>query len=718
MNQSRAIDFVDRWRRMKDSIVTLMARTAGALVMFNILLLFGYMLYVIEPLFQPATATPSATVELADQNEAPLHIAFHERGEMALLIYPDGGARLIAVPDGRELGSFELWAAPEGLRSVTAAGNDPDLLLLELGDGSLQQISVNYRVRFQAQERHYRLEVQAGVLIDGAGSPAAVSWNSEQRRLAYTRDGVIVVRDLRTLDSEFLVETQLKPAWLGFSGFNDDLIVLGEDGSYQLSRVGSDEPVFQGQLPGVLQVLDARLLSGGHSLLVLDGSATLHRFLLRPTLDRDPPRAMAAMKVVGTDSAARLVSEPRRKVYGVYQPGHSLSLWHATADRPILTMPVAESGALALSNQGDHLLLAADKGKLHWWNINNPHPEISAGTLFDAHQYETYTAPAQVWQSSASTNDYESKYSLAPLALGTLKAAFYAMLFASPLAICAAIYTAFFMAPALRRVVKPLIEMTEALPTVILGFLAGLWLAPYVEANLAVVMTLIIVLPLAVVLAAWGWSSMPLRVRLLVPEGWHAIVLLPVILLVAWFSVGLSGLLESVFFASDIKFWLQERIGLHYDQRNALIVGVAMGLGVMPTIFSIAEDAIFSVPRHLSSGSLALGATSWQTLVNVVLPTASPGIFSALMIGFGRAIGETMIVLMATGNTPIMDFNLFEGLRSLAATIAIEVPEAEVGSTHYRMLFLAAFVLFVFTFLVNSLAEVVRQRLRARYGAL
>jgi phosphate transport system permease protein len=88
------------------------------------------------------------------------------------------------------------------------------------------------------------------------------------------------------------------------------------------------------------------------------------------------------------------------------------------------------------------------------------------------------------------------------------------------------------------------------------------------------------------------------------------------------------------------------------------------------------------------------------------------------MIGFGRAVGETMIVLMATGNTPIMDFNLFEGMRTLAANIAVEVPEAEVDSTHYRILFLAAFVLFVFTFGVNTIAEVVRQRLRARYGAL
>ena len=143
-----------------------------------------------------------------------------------------------------------------------------------------------------------------------------------------------------------------------------------------------------------------------------------------------------------------------------------------------------------------------------------------------------------------------------------------------------------------------------------------------------------------------------------------------------------------------------------------------MGLAVIPTIFSIAEDAVYAVPDHLVRGSLALGATPWQTLVKVVLLTASPGIFSAVMIGMGRAVGETMIVLMATGNTPLMDFNIFEGMRTFAANIAVELPESEVDSSHYRILFLAALVLFLFTFVINTVAEVVRQRLRRRYGSL
>ena len=168
----------------------------------------------------------------------------------------------------------------------------------------------------------------------------------------------------------------------------------------------------------------------------------------------------------------------------------------------------------------------------------------------------------------------------------------------------------------------------------------------------------------------------------------------------------------------DMRLWISHDLGITYDQRNALIVGLAMGFAVIPNIFSIAEDAIFSVPRSLTYGSLALGATPWQTLTRVVILTASPGIFSALMIGMGRAVGETMIVLMATGNTPVMDMNIFQGMRTLAANVAVEMPESEVGGTHYRVLFLSALVLLTFTFVMNTLAELIRQRLRKKYASL
>ena len=185
-----------------------------------------------------------------------------------------------------------------------------------------------------------------------------------------------------------------------------------------------------------------------------------------------------------------------------------------------------------------------------------------------------------------------------------------------------------------------------------------------------------------------------------------------------WAAIAISPWLEATFFGNDMRLWLTNDMGIDFDQRNALVVGFAMGFAVIPTIFSIAEDAIFSVPKHLTFASLALGATPWQTMMRVVLLTASPGIFSAIMIGLGRAVGETMIVLMATGNTPVMDMNIFEGMRTLAANIAVEMPESEVDSTHYRVLFLAALVLFMFTFIFNTLAETIRHRLRRKYSSL
>jgi phosphate transport system permease protein len=217
---------------------------------------------------------------------------------------------------------------------------------------------------------------------------------------------------------------------------------------------------------------------------------------------------------------------------------------------------------------------------------------------------------------------------------------------------------------------------------------------------------------------AWFWTRAEWRIKDYVKEGWEPVLLLPVLVVLAILSLQVAGPFQDWFFAGDLRSWLSREAGISYDQRNAMVVGCAMGFAVIPTIFSIAEDAIYGVPRSLSDGSLALGATPWQTLVRVVLPTASPGMFSAVMIGLGRAVGETMIVLMATGNTPIMDWNLFEGMRTLAANIAVEMPESAMNSSHYRILFLAALVLFMFTFVVNTGAELIRQRLREKYSSL
>jgi phosphate transport system permease protein len=257
-----------------------------------------------------------------------------------------------------------------------------------------------------------------------------------------------------------------------------------------------------------------------------------------------------------------------------------------------------------------------------------------------------------------------------------------------------------------------------SLPSVVLGFLAGLWLAPRLEGAFPALLLILFTVPVASILAGAAWNRLPRELRGRFADGaeiaWYGAVLA----LAMAACLQLNGPFEAWLFGGDFPAWLRNTTGLPYEQRNAIVVGIAMGFAVIPIIFAISEDALSSVPKDLVAGSLALGADRWQTVVRVVLPTASPGIFSATMVGFGRAIGETMIVLMATGNTPIMDWNLFNGFRTLSANIAVEIPEAPVGSTLYRTLFIAAILLFVVTFVINTVAELVRQRLRTRYARL
>jgi phosphate transport system permease protein len=263
-----------------------------------------------------------------------------------------------------------------------------------------------------------------------------------------------------------------------------------------------------------------------------------------------------------------------------------------------------------------------------------------------------------------------------------------------------------------------MVEIMASLPSVVLGFLAGLWLAPILERNFPALLLALLALPLAVWTTGLGWHRLPLGFRNRFPAGAEVLLYAAVVAAALAGCFALSAGFERLAFGGSFQSWLLAATGLEYDQRNAVVVGIAMGFAVIPIIFAISEDAFSNVPRNLIAGSLALGANRWQTVTQVVLPTASPGIFSAIMIGFGRAVGETMIVLMATGNTPILALNAFNGFRTLSANIAVEIPEAPHGGTLYRALFLAALLLFALTFTVNTVAELVRQRLRRKYAQL
>ncbi|HHJ14355.1 MAG TPA: ABC transporter permease subunit [Gammaproteobacteria bacterium] len=732
-----------RMRLLRDRVARALVAVGGVGVIFAILLIFIYLMYVVLPLLRPAKLLGGGDFALADADGVH-YLAMEEQAEIAAVVDDRGRVRFLSTRDGHEISRVQL-PLPGGARvaGFSAARPESGVLALGLDNGQALVFQLHYKVSFPDDQRLITPEVrfplgEAPIDVSPDGAPLerlAIQEEETFTLAAWSPSGMLSV--VRAEPEESLFEDESGWSFTRSSGFSDvetpvamlvpptqyDLYLLGRDGTlawFNISDVEHAHLVEQIDVtPAEVEVEDAQLLSGGNSLLIRGSDGVLAQwFQVRDAEGSPHLRAIRHFEPQGRIVAT--VPEYARKGFLLADDAGRVSIWHATAEQRLLRAPVAPAAVrlLAVSPRADALLALDANGQLHFRGIDNHYPEISWKALWGKVWYEGYDEPRYIWQSSAANNDFEPKFSLVPLSFGTLKAAFYAMLFAIPLSILGAIYTAYFMAPRMRQMVKPTIEIMEALPTVILGFLAGLWLAPLVESHLPGLFALFLLLPLLVLVAAWAWHRLPRPITDRVPPGWEAALLIPVLLGGGWAALALSPLMEHAWFGGDMPGWLQHRLGIGFDQRNSLVVGMAMGFAVIPTIFSIAEDAIFSVPKHLTSGSLALGATSWQTLVRVVLLTASPGIFSGIMMGVGRAVGETMIVLMATGNTPVMDMSIFQGMRTLSANIAVEMPESEVGSTHYRVLFLAALVLFLFTFLFNTGAELIRQRLRNKYSSL
>ena len=736
-----------KWRLIKDALARYGVVVGGLGVIVAIVLIFFYLLYVVLPLFGSATASPIAEYDLPEQALGKtVLLETEEQNEVAARFTDSGHIIFFEVATGKTLLTQAL-TIPDGVRITSFAQGSlisQGGVAYGLSDGRVVIVKHQYKVTYPNNIRQITpsLEYPLGeqpLVIDETGAPLekiAVKVETDKTILVAKAANKVHLVSFAKEQSLFADEatTNRTSAVLDVSAKTIvDLLIDKEDSQlYLLDNEGllSAYDIVDKAAPKLKHqqnVIEAgqtitslTFLNGDLSLLVGDSTGLVSQWTqVKNDLKQLTFKKIRAFKV-SNEAIVSIKSEQRRKGFMTVDANGYVGVYHSTAERELIKERVSTSPPVAalLSPRSNRLLLESADGKIHVWRIENEHPEVSIKSLWQQVWYESYPKPAYIWQSSSASNDFEPKYSLTPLVFGTLKAAFYAMLFAMPLALMGAIYTAYFMAPKMRQVVKPAIELMGALPTVILGFLAGLWLAPFIEKHLAGLFLTLISLPIAIMLFAFFWQYLPKSLRQKIPEGWDAAILIPVIILISWFAFAISVPLETLLFHGTLRDWLNREFGIGYDQRNALIVGIAMGFAVIPTIFSIAEDAIFSVPKHLTVGSLALGATPWQTMTKVVLLTASPGIFSAVMIGLGRAVGETMIVLMATGNTPVMDFSVFQGLRTLAANVAVEMPEAEVDSTHYRVLFLTALVLFLFTFVFNTLAEIIRQRLREKYSSL
>ncbi len=655
-------------------------------------------------------------------------------------------------------------------------------------------IAVDYHITGEAERR-----VKAIVTVDASGSALLSKVKSKINLLTGERRSKIKKTILPALPQNLAIHSVLLTE-------QADMVLISAAGGriYRYNTEDFNSPILAEifhLLPDKVDFTVFNFLPGGQSIVAggSDGSLGIYFIINRPERGTADGKAIVNARTLKEkgEPVVMLATSGRGKSFAAACKSGATEILHATSQKIILRFPGYKNGQLAgilLAPKLDGLLNISKNGRVRLTEFTVAHPEATFSTLFGKIWYEGYTEPTYTWQSSAGADDYEQKFSLIPLIFGSIKAALYSLLFAIPVAILGAIYTSEFINRRTRNIIKPAMEMMASLPSVILGFVAALVLAPVVGKNLLAIILSVLIIPAFLMLSALLWQLIPLHMATRWQSGLKLTLLIIAITAGLLVSHGLGPVAAKIMFHGDFKAWLNFDIsgakpflfllalpvsfltaavllsklagryitefyrkisvfnaaifdltrwfcisiiaitlsfaiaeiaallGLDarnsiigaYAQRNTLIIGFTMGFAVIPIIYTLADDALTSVPDHLRIASLGCGATPWQTTLYVVLPTALSGIFSAIMIGMGRAVGETMIVVMASGNTPIIDMNIFNGLRALSATIAVELPEAVKDGTLYRVLFLAALVLFAMTFVINTIAEIVRIRFRKK----
>ena len=699
---------------------------------------FGILLFILVetwPLFRPARAErlgPVAPPHAGAVETLPLAFGVDEYQRYYYEVLGSGQVALHRLTDGsvtRTLTPASLMPAPVTAASRSAQGG---FIALATADGRVVLTQLHFTPRYEGQtlvDLDAELRERGQITVDPAGRPVrAVSYRETEDTQAVA--ALVADSEIRLCRRVGVGDARcdtLAPAagerFTRLSLGGTQGLIAGTDKGNVLHWELDPEP----RLTDVSPVGDAAITAldwiiGDVSWVAGDARGRLSGWFPARLHEDDTARPMVRAHVF-TQQASPVVAiaaSARDRSFLTLTADGSLVYRFFTNERDLLTIPGGSDDVVAtlVTPKNDGILGWRRDGSVVRYALVSPHPEVSWTALFGRLWYEGYPRPDWVWQSTGATNDFEGKLSLIPLIFGTIKGTLYALIFAIPLGVFGALYTSQFVHPELKAKIKPTVEIMAALPSVVIGFIAGLWLAGLVERHTTAVFLMVLLVPGAGTAGVLIWNALPRRLSQRLRPGTEVALIVPLLVLGAWIATALAPAVERALFHGDFRLWLASSLGLTYDQRNCLVVGIAMGFAVIPIIFTISEDAFSSVPSGLSAASLALGASRWQTAMRVVLPTASPGVFSAIMIGFGRAVGETMIVLMATGNTPVLDWSIFNGMRTLSANIAVEMPEAPYGGTLYRVLFLAAGVLFAMTFVANTLAEVIRQRLRERYRAL
>tara|TARA_B100001248_G_scaffold75099_1_gene53914 strand:+ start:119368 stop:121587 length:2220 start_codon:yes stop_codon:yes gene_type:complete len=728
---------IEPFRKLKDKTAKAMFAFGGFFIIISIFLIVFFIGKEAVPLFK-SYQVDSKKNFVTNKEIAESIISFYpdEYNENLLFVKKNGQLNFYNLKEKKIKYSYSIILL-EGERIVSSnsyPANTNRILALGTSYGRILSFNLDYKLRYTADldrivdlsvtpSKSFKIsenEIIKFDLIEDTDSATAVALDSKEKIKFFHKeesdeDGLFepiqTPSAIRVYD--LTVDLKDSPTDIGLYFDKSSVVVSTKNGDLYLWNVDEETvELIQKKSFSESNIKKITMLSGRNSMVISDENGLNSViFLINNKLQkiRELPRHEHPIRDAFRGNL--------KKIFTSVDIEGNVKISSTTSGRELLKFRINDFELINFAFKDIGLLsLSGNNVEINTFDIE--HPETSIKSTFTKVWYEGFEKPEYVWQSAGGTDDFEPKLSLIPLIFGTLKGTFYAVIFALPIAILAAICVSQFMAPKLKNTIKPIIEIMAALPSVVLGFLAGLWLAPRLDS----VLVGVIIFPILLILIAFIlppiWEKIKDKTKIKTEGLQFFLISIPVILVIFYFGLVLGDFIENTVFLGSFTDWLYQSAGVNYDQRNALVIGIAMGFAVIPIIFTISEDALSNVPQHLVSGSLALGASKWQTALKVVLPSASPGIFSGVMIGIGRAIGETMIVLMATGNTAIMDWDIFNGFRTLAANIAVEIPEAPVGGSLYRMLFLSSIILFMFTFFINSVAEIVRIRLRRKYKEL
>lgn len=892
-----------------DFIARSMITMGGLMTVVAVFTVCLFLVWVVVPLFMPASTQPPARTAAPSAGVRPLFVGSDEYRRLGWALYPDSTLNVFRLDNGKSIVSRKLFESPKmtaavfstqfadaafgfddgsvrlgrisfGTTFIEPGDAEPALQNLKPGDvvehnggliekipsGQLRTLALDVKLEepvptFEGTAiTHLDAARSANSMIFAAlGADGRLIIESVRARKNIMTGKVVFSKEIGNLPYD--ASARGKPAFLRLSGLGDNVFVAWEDGTltrydtrdYAKASVTEEldlTPEPGARLTALEFLIGKSTLVSGDSLgnvrgwfrvkpqivATLDGGkeviatqdlpASVVTRLVRPNATQLPEHLRARADALafipsgdnsillpahqigkGETPVVALASSARTRLLAASFGDGSASLYQVTSHKHLAALKTEDGKALtaiAISPKDDGMVGVSDAAA-YSWAMDIGYPEVTVGSLFTKVWYEGYEHPEHVWQSVGGTDDFEPKLGFMPLVLGTIKATFYSLMFGVPIALLAAVYTSEFLSPRARGQIKPAIETMASLPSVVLGFIAALVIAPAVEDIVPAILCSVVCIPVTFLIAAYLWQLVPYKVSLRVHFLRLPLMVVLVLPLGVLFSYLAGPVAEHWLFADNIKLWLNWKatgtsadvqnlyhsavggwmllfipistvlVGLAivqflnpflrpmasrwerhqaammdivkfifaaaatvalafvlswlvsaigfdargtyidtYASRNAMVVGLIMGFAIIPIVYTISDDALSSVPRHLRSASLGAGATQWQTTIRIIVPTAMSGLFSAVMIGVGRAVGETMIVLMAAGNTPVMEMNIFNGFRTLSANIAVELPEAVKNSTHFRTLFLAALTLFAMTFVLNTIAEMVRLRFRKR----